>query len=121
MARDQASNPPHCIARPLCDSYAFLCISVNECSADFGLEVLKNGTLLEERPLQGLAIVTFGRSPTADVLLEHASASRLHAGESAEEQQACNCKCQWFVLGAQQWTFEEPAASAAASLKAACR
>lgn len=49
------------------------------CSADFGLEVLKSGTLLETRALTGQPFFTFGRSPTADVLLEHPSASRLHA------------------------------------------
>jgi hypothetical protein len=46
--------------------------------------VLKNGTLVDERPLQGQPCFTFGRSPTADVLLEHPSASRLHAGETVD-------------------------------------
>lgn len=43
------------------------------------MEVIKSGTLIEERPLSGKPFLTFGRSPTADVLLEHPSASRLHA------------------------------------------
>lgn len=50
------------------------------CSADFGLETLKNGALLEEKSLTGQPFFTFGRSPAADVLLEHPTASRLHAG-----------------------------------------
>eukprot|EP00775_Hariotina_reticulata_P006570 gene6570-6798_t len=45
----------------------------------FGLEILKNGTLLSTQELNSQAFYTFGRSPTADVLLEHPTASRLHA------------------------------------------
>jgi hypothetical protein len=46
---------------------------------EYGLEVIKSGTLVEERQLTDKPFITFGRSPTADVLLEHPSASRLHA------------------------------------------
>jgi len=45
----------------------------------YGLEVLKHGTLLGSQELNTQAFYTFGRSPTADVLLEHPTASRLHA------------------------------------------
>lgn len=43
------------------------------------MEVMKNGTLVETKDLGTQPYYTFGRSPTADVLLEHPSASRLHA------------------------------------------
>jgi hypothetical protein len=46
---------------------------------EYGLEVIKSGTLVEERSITDKPFITFGRSPTADVLLEHPSASRLHA------------------------------------------
>lgn len=46
---------------------------------EYGLEVIKSGTLVEERSIAHKPFITFGRSPTADVLLEHPSASRLHA------------------------------------------
>lgn len=42
------------------------------------LQVLKNGTILEARPIADKDHYTFGRSPTADFPLEHPSASRLH-------------------------------------------
>eukprot|EP00878_Enallax_costatus_P023914 GHUV01025478.1.p1 GENE.GHUV01025478.1~~GHUV01025478.1.p1 ORF type:complete len:446 (+),score=174.04 GHUV01025478.1:427-1764(+) len=45
----------------------------------YGIEVLKNGTLVESKDLATQPFYTFGRSPTADILLEHPSASRLHA------------------------------------------
>jgi pSer/pThr/pTyr-binding forkhead associated (FHA) protein len=45
----------------------------------YGLEILKHGTLLGSQELNTQAFYTFGRSPTADVLLEHPTASRLHA------------------------------------------
>jgi pSer/pThr/pTyr-binding forkhead associated (FHA) protein len=46
---------------------------------EYGLEVIKSGTLIEERPITDTPYVTFGRSPTTDILLEHPTASRLHA------------------------------------------
>lgn len=48
------------------------------CRVSYGIEVLKNGILLETKDLTTQPYYTFGRSPTADVLLEHPSASRLH-------------------------------------------
>ncbi|KAF8062663.1 SLC4A1AP [Scenedesmus sp. PABB004] len=47
--------------------------------APFGVEVLKSGVLVEARLLEGQPFYTFGRNPAADFLLEHPSASRLHA------------------------------------------
>ena len=41
--------------------------------------MIKSGTLIEERPITDTPYVTFGRSPTTDILLEHPTASRLHA------------------------------------------
>eukprot|EP00879_Flechtneria_rotunda_P006998 GHRR01007347.1.p1 GENE.GHRR01007347.1~~GHRR01007347.1.p1 ORF type:complete len:746 (+),score=339.15 GHRR01007347.1:207-2444(+) len=45
----------------------------------YGLEVLKGGILLEQRNVSEWPFFTFGRSPTAGMLLEHPTASRLHA------------------------------------------
>ncbi len=43
------------------------------------MEVMKNGQIIETRDLSGKSHYTFGRSPGCDFLLEHPSASRLHA------------------------------------------
>lgn len=46
---------------------------------EYTLEVLKGGAVIENRPLSGQPYHTFGRNPAADFVLEHPSASRLHA------------------------------------------
>jgi hypothetical protein len=43
------------------------------------LEVMKGGQIMETRPTAEKDHYTFGRSPGCDFLLEHPSASRLHA------------------------------------------
>jgi pSer/pThr/pTyr-binding forkhead associated (FHA) protein len=43
------------------------------------MEVMKNGQIIEKREVAEKAHYTFGRSPGCDFLLEHPSASRLHA------------------------------------------
>jgi pSer/pThr/pTyr-binding forkhead associated (FHA) protein len=48
-------------------------------SASFSLEVLKAGTVAASQSLEGQPFCTFGRHPECDVVLEHPSASRLHA------------------------------------------
>ena len=40
---------------------------------------MKQGQILEVRPVAAQDHYTFGRSPNCDFLLEHPSASRLHA------------------------------------------
>ncbi|GFR41935.1 hypothetical protein Agub_g2728, partial [Astrephomene gubernaculifera] len=45
----------------------------------YTLEVLKNGTIVETRSISSQPYYTFGRNPAADFVLEHPSASRLHA------------------------------------------
>lgn len=47
-------------------------------SVDYRMEVLKNGQQVEERPVgdDGRGHATFGRTPNADFVLEHPSASR---------------------------------------------
>ena len=46
---------------------------------EFYLEVMKGGQIIETCPTAGKDHYTFGRSPACDFLLEHPSASRLHA------------------------------------------
>ena len=46
---------------------------------DYSLEVMKAGQIIETRAVADKAFFTFGRSPGCDFLLEHPSASRLHA------------------------------------------
>lgn len=43
------------------------------------LEVMKNGQIMESREVASRDHFTFGRSPGSDFVLEHPSASRLHA------------------------------------------
>ena len=49
------------------------------CRLDYRLEVMKQGRILEARGVASRDHYTFGRSPGCDLLLEHPSASRLHA------------------------------------------
>ncbi|GIL77354.1 hypothetical protein Vretimale_2815 [Volvox reticuliferus] len=46
---------------------------------EYCLEVLKNGSIVETRAINSRPFYTFGRNPSADFILEHPSASRLHA------------------------------------------
>ena len=46
---------------------------------DYTLEVMKNGQIVETRSVSGRDSFTFGRTPGSDFVLEHPSASRLHA------------------------------------------
>ena len=47
---------------------------------DVSLDVMRTGTILTSVPMPpGRSFATFGRHPSADVLVEHPSASRLHA------------------------------------------
>ncbi|GIL63581.1 hypothetical protein Vafri_17621 [Volvox africanus] len=46
---------------------------------EYSLEVLKNGSIVETRAVSAQPFYTFGRNPSADFILEHPSASRLHA------------------------------------------
>ncbi len=46
---------------------------------DYKLEVMKNGQIMETREVSGRDSFTFGRTPGSDFVLEHPSASRLHA------------------------------------------
>ena len=48
-------------------------------SADFSLEVLKDGTIVDVVDCRGRCCVTLGRTPDNDVVLEHPSSSRTHA------------------------------------------
>ncbi|KAI8834888.1 hypothetical protein BC829DRAFT_406795 [Chytridium lagenaria] len=48
------------------------------CMSNFWFEVLKEGTIAEEIPIKK-PFVVFGRLPTCDVILNHASISRYHA------------------------------------------
>ena len=43
------------------------------------LEVMKNGQIIDKRDVGSVGYVTFGRTPASDMVLEHPSASRLHA------------------------------------------
>lgn len=45
----------------------------------YSLEILKGGTILGIRSLQGTSCCLFGRLPSCDVCLEHPSVSRYHA------------------------------------------
>ena len=45
----------------------------------YTLEVLKGGVVLEARGVAAKGHYTFGRHPGADFVLEHPTASRLHA------------------------------------------
>ncbi len=49
------------------------------CRLPYTLEVMKNGQIMESREVASRAHFTFGRSPGSDFVLEHPSASRLHA------------------------------------------
>ena len=49
------------------------------CRLDYKLEVMKNGQIMETREVSGRGSFTFGRTPGSDFVLEHPSASRLHA------------------------------------------
>ena len=49
------------------------------CSVEYTLEVLRGGSLLHAKPVAERDHYTFGRTPDCDVVLEHPSASRLHA------------------------------------------
>ena len=49
------------------------------CRLDYRLEVMKQGQILEARAVAAQDHYTFGRSPGCDFLIEHPSASRLHA------------------------------------------
>lgn len=54
-------------------------LPIQECG-DISLDVLKSGMLLHNIPIASdKPFVTFGRSPEADVRVEHTSTSRLHA------------------------------------------
>lgn len=46
---------------------------------DYSIEVLKDGAIVEERPLGEKDHFTVGRLPTCDFPMEHPSLSRLHA------------------------------------------
>jgi len=48
-------------------------------SADFSLEVLKDGAIVDVVDCRGRGCVTLGRTPDNDVVLEHPSSSRTHA------------------------------------------
>ena len=48
-------------------------------SADFSLEVLKDGAIVDVVDCRGRGCVTLGRTPDNDVVLEHPSSSRFHA------------------------------------------
>lgn len=48
-------------------------------AADFSLEVLKDGAIVETIDTRGKSHLTLGRTPNNDVVLEHPSSSRLHA------------------------------------------
>ena len=48
-------------------------------SADFSLEVLKDGAIVDVVDCRGRSCVTLGRTPDNDVVLEHPSSSRTHA------------------------------------------
>ena len=48
-------------------------------SADFSLEVLKDGAIVDIVDCRGRGCVTLGRTPDNDVVLEHPSSSRTHA------------------------------------------
>lgn len=48
-------------------------------SADFSLEVLKDGAIVDVVDCGGRNFVTLGRTPDNDVVLEHPSSSRVHA------------------------------------------
>ncbi|CAG9467194.1 unnamed protein product [Pedinophyceae sp. YPF-701] len=45
----------------------------------YSLEVMRGGAVVEERPLGEDAVVVFGRSPGAHVVVQHPSCSRCHA------------------------------------------
>lgn len=64
-------------------------------SADFTVEVLKSGTIVETKELSLQGHYTFGRNPACDFVLEHPSASRLHAvgATTHSEQPACRALC----------------------------
>eukprot|EP00850_Spirogloea_muscicola_P001620 SM000006S19385 [mRNA] locus=s6:470661:473365:- [translate_table: standard] len=47
--------------------------------ADLHLDVLKEGKCIEALPLRGKSTFVFGRLPTCDIILRHASISRQHA------------------------------------------
>ena len=49
------------------------------CSVEYTLEVLRGGSLLHATPVAERDHYTFGRTPDCDVVVEHPSASRLHA------------------------------------------
>ena len=49
------------------------------CRLDYKLEVMKNGQIMETREVSSRDSFTFGRTPGSDFVLEHPSASRLHA------------------------------------------
>ena len=46
---------------------------------DYSLEVLRDGSVLGVHDIAGKDHYTFGRMPECDFVLEHPSASRLHA------------------------------------------
>ena len=48
-------------------------------SADFSLEVLKDGAIVDVVDCRGRGCITLGRTPDNDVVLEHPSSSRTHA------------------------------------------
>ena len=45
----------------------------------YSVEVLKGGSIVETRNVAEKGHYTFGRTPVCDFILEHPSASRLHA------------------------------------------
>lgn len=49
------------------------------CRSAFQLETMKNGQIIDTVSLAEKSCFKFGRSPGCDVVLEHPSASRLHA------------------------------------------
>lgn len=49
------------------------------CRADFFLEIMKSGQIIEKEPLRGKSHFTIGKIPTCDLVQQHPSISRLHA------------------------------------------
>ena len=46
---------------------------------EYRLEILKNGTVIDEIPLKGKSKLLVGRLPNCDIVMEHQSVSRYHA------------------------------------------
>ena len=52
---------------------------IPEDNLDYSFEVLKNGKIIDNIPLENKSFFVFGRLPSCDITLEHPSLSRYHA------------------------------------------